>query len=193
MDLSVEGVITKEDFGIAQEHIWKSTKKEMKKKYPKTLGLFPMIVIGLIIGFSLNFFKESIRFDHKTILCSICIVSIFLLIFTKLYLKSIKKLPTEKGIYLGRHSFTIKEDGLHEESNHQSAALKWSGVQNIEETSNMIYIFVDSIAANFIPKHFFSNDGEAKKFVSALFEKRGHLQRAACTSVFMGLRRTCNP
>ena len=179
MDLRVEGVITKEDFGIAQEHILRSTKKQMKKKYPKILGLFPMIVIGLTIGISLNYFKESIRFDYKAILSSICIVSIFLFIITKLYLKSMKNLPTDKGIYLGRHSFTIKEDGLFEESNTQSTTLKWSGVQNIEETSNMIYIFVDSIAANFIPKLFFSDDGEAKKFVSALFVKCRHLQRTA--------------
>ena len=179
MELRAEGVITKEDFGNAQDHIMKSAHKEMKKKHPKIPGLIPLVIIGLIIGFSLNYFKGSIGFDYKTIVYGVLIASIVLLILTKLYLKFFKRLPSDKGIYLGRHSFTIMEEGLIEESDTQSTTIKWSGVLNIEETSSMIFVFVDSIAANFIPKHFFSDDVEAKKFVLSLYDKCTHLQRVA--------------
>lgn len=135
------------------------------------------MIIGLIIGFSLNYFKSSIRFDYKTILYGVLIASIVLLILTKLYQYFFKRLPSDKGIYLGRHSFTIKEEGLIEESDTQSTTIKWTGILNIEETSSMIFVFVDNIAANFIPKHFFSDDAEANKFVSALFNKYVHIQR----------------
>ncbi len=179
MEIKAEGIITKEDFGVAQKHIIKSTKKEMKKKYPKLLGLFPMIVIVIIIGLALHYIGKSIEYDSKTVVNTILITAVIFLFVSKLYIKFIKKLPSSKGIYLGKHSYTIKEDGLLEESENQASTLKWSGVLNIEETSDMIFIYVDSIAAHFIPKHFFSNENEFNNFKAALFDKCKHLQKVA--------------
>ena len=179
VEIKAEGTITKEDFGIAQEYLMKITQKEIKKKYSKIIGLFPMIVLGSVIGISLSYLERVIEFEFGTILYSIIITLVISFVLFKLFIKLAKRLPSDRGVYLGKHSFLLKEEGMLEESKNQATLLKWSGIFKIEETPNMIYVYADNVAATFIPKHFFLDDNKSDIFIKALYNKCEHLKMAA--------------
>lgn len=175
MEIRAEGVITKEDFEIAQNHMMAATKKAIKIKSPKLLGFFPMLVVGLTIGLGTGLLKIGPGIDYRTAFLVLGAVAAVFLIAIKYYKKAILKLPSDRGVILGKHRYMVKEDGLLEASENQSSILKWAGVLDVEESKEMLFVYVDSMAAHFIPKHFFANDNEFQKFRAAILSKCSHL------------------
>ena len=91
----------------------------------------------------------------------------------------IKRLPSDKGIILGKHTFVLNDEGIKEETEQSSLTLKWSGVQEVEETADMIFVYIDNVTAHFIPKHFFPNEKEANDFKMAILDKCKNIKSVA--------------
>ena len=134
-----------------------------------------MLIIGLVIGLTIGFFKIGPDIEFKTAFLVLGFMAAIFLIACKIYKKSLKNLPSEKGIILGKHAFILNDEGFKEETEQSSSTLKWTGVQGVEETADMIFIFIDKVSAHFIPKHFFANEKEANNFKMAIIEKCKHL------------------
>ena len=156
---------------MAQDHLMKKASTALDQKTPKLLNIYSVMIIGLIIGAIISYFNIGPKIDYKTaFLMWGFMVSIFVIAF-KLYKKSLKRLPSDKGIILGKHTFVLDDEGIKEETEQSSSTLKWSGVQEVEETEDMIYVYVDNVSAHFIPKHFFVNEEEVNDFKMVILDK----------------------
>ncbi len=52
-------------------------------------------------------------------------------------------------------------------------------MQRVEETADMIFVYIDKVSAHFIPKHFFADEKEANDFKLAILDKCKNLQNSA--------------
>jgi hypothetical protein len=64
----------------------------------------------------------------------------------------IKLLPDEKSGTLGHHRLRIANDGIHDETCVGKSFNAWSGILEIAEDHEHVYLFVDRMAAHILPK-----------------------------------------
>jgi len=72
---------------------------------------------------------------------------------------------------LGQNKFIITDEGLVEDSSTNRNIQKWSGIISVEQNQEMIFIFVDRMAAYIISKRFFKDENEQETFLSLIGEK----------------------
>ena len=176
MEIQAEGIIKREDFVTAQNHLVKVAKKELKNKHSKMFSLFPILLIAFCIGFIIRYFNIGPKIEYRTAFIVIGFAAAVFLIAIKYFKKSVYGLASDTSIYFGKHIYIVKEEGLLEETEKKSELIKWTGVLDIEESKDMIFVYVDTIVAHFIPKHFFANETDANNFKMAIIDKCKHLR-----------------
>ena len=86
-----------------------------------------------------------------------------------------KRLPAKDGSLLATNTVRIDEEGFQERSAIGEAKWKWSGIREILENQNYIYLFVDKHMAFIIPKGAFPDSDTARAFIDSA---RSHWQSA---------------
>lgn len=69
---------------------------------------------------------------------------------------------------LGKHIFTVNEEGIIEESENGESKINWSGVEKVIETEKHIFIYISSISAYIIPKSTFEDEDIKNEFLKSL-------------------------
>lgn len=70
----------------------------------------------------------------------------------------------KNGYFLAPANISIDTNGLKYDAKNFATQLKWQGVLSIDDTKDMIIIYVDTLNGYVIPKHNFKNDQEAAHF-----------------------------
>ena len=172
MEFSVEGIITRDDFAEAYAYLGEKIKEKSKKVEPPFFGFFHMLLVGLVIGLSLSGLRRfgiySFHLDPITALVVLGLFGFVILFLMGQYRPISKNLPSENGAILGHHKYMINEKGFTEETKAFTSLTHWKGIQSVEETSNQIYIFIDTHCAHFIPKRFFLSESSSREFLKTL-------------------------
>lgn len=172
MKLIAEGEISRDNFAAATLHIKKMLDEKFMKKKPRIYSFFTMLLIGVFIGIGMGFLRSmdviNVRIDFKTLLFAAVAFIIIVRLANRRYLKVFKQLPYKDGTILGFRQFIITEEGFSEKTDNTISMVRWQKVNRIEETEDMIYVFIDAHAAHFIPKHFFSSDSTCQEYIEAL-------------------------
>jgi len=145
-------------------------------KYYYKKGLKRRLIIVLIVVIGLPIFMNIGKpFElHELLINMIITTIVFSSVFLGIGYISIRRtgrLPSDKGSILGKKTITVTDEGLISESENSKTIQKWSGIRSIEQNDDMIFIFVDKIAAYIIPKRFFNDQIHIDSFLKKLDEK----------------------
>ena len=69
---------------------------------------------------------------------------------------------------LGDKKLITNEEGISVESELYNANIKWNGILSVEENSNYLYLFVDSVSAIIIPKRYFRDLQHYNEFLTEI-------------------------
>jgi len=102
-------------------------------------------------------------------------------IFTGFYLffyrrqaaHGVRRAYGSEGGPLGRKSLTLSVDGFQEVGEHSTSIQAWSGIVDVEDTTDAIYLYVSPAAAYIVPKRAFQGDPTAAEFLSMVTHYRG--------------------
>lgn len=72
-----------------------------------------------------------------------------------------------KGM-LGKHSFSLSEDGIVDLSEHRESKTKLSAIENILESQDHIFIYISAIMACIILTRIFENENYKNEFLMRL-------------------------
>lgn len=139
---------------------------------PYLLGYIAGPIVGLVLFLMTG--------ETSPILASVMVVGSTLLfsgLYYYLYNQQVTK--TVQGAYvgkagpLGRKTMTITADGLLASDEYSDSQLKWSGIQNVQETPSAIYLFVTPIMAYIVPKRAFQPPLSPDEFLATVAKYRG--------------------
>ena len=72
--------------------------------------------------------------------------------------------PLKQGGILGKHNYYVTENGLKETTKFTETFTQWEGMQSIEQTKNLLMLFLDKHMAYIIPKRYFKSEAECQAF-----------------------------
>lgn len=72
---------------------------------------------------------------------------------------------------LGKHSLTLDEAGIEEETAVNKTFTKYEGVNRLDETGELLLVFISASAAHIIPKRTFPSEREKDEFWNFLTAK----------------------
>ena len=72
--------------------------------------------------------------------------------------------PSESGPTLGPRTFELTDEGIVETSRYQEFRMYWSGVHDLVETPEHIFLLVDRCGGFIVPKRFFDSPDRASEF-----------------------------
>ena len=159
MEINVE--ITRKDFIGFNKYYY--LKKGLKKRL--MIYLIVIIVLPLIMSIGRTFDLFDILIDM------VMTAFIFGLIYFGLGYLSINltgKLPSSNGSIIGKRKYIITNNGFVEESENNTNIQNWNSIKSIEQNREMIFIFVDKIAAYIIPKRYFKSQERVDEFIQKL-------------------------
>lgn len=103
------------------------------------------------------------------------IMYVFFILFFPKRLKKltenrIKKMLREgdNSDFLGPQFLEITEAGISKKSNSSEKKNGWDSVQKVEESKNLILIYVSSLSAYMIPKKVFENEEKKNEFLAMI-------------------------
>ena len=164
MEISYE--LNVKDYKAFVKYSYRRIKQRTRKK---SLRFFLMIMasgvlIGLILGFlNIDFGVESIHLP--TLVAALLVMAIALIFFLYDFSKFV---PKPGGWVLGPRKMRLAEEGLKIESGLYEVKVKWDSIEDILQTNEHIFLFVDTIAAHIIPKRIFTTQKEAEDFLAEL-------------------------
>lgn len=74
-----------------------------------------------------------------------------------------------KGI-LGKHSFSLSEDGIVDTSEHSELRTKLNAIENVVESKDHIFIYISAISAFIIPTRIFAGEDHKEEFLKKVRE-----------------------
>ena len=158
MEIEIE--ITREDYKGFNEYIYKN-----KKIFGRFRFAVPGFLILLIIVLNINRIND-ILYLVTQIVFILLVYFVLVLVSKQLRLRLIKKIPSEQGGILGKHTFRISDEGIWESTEHNNNLTKWSGILSVETTNKFIFIFVDTHMAHIIPKRYFNSEDDSNYFIN---------------------------
>jgi len=98
---------------------------------------------------------------------------IFLLIMcvcTPLVIVLVVRTNKFKGV-LGEHVLTLTDAGMSTRSPHAETSRKWTGLLKVASTNKHLFLYVNEMAAQIVPKRFFTSPAEAQSFEQMIRER----------------------
>ncbi len=91
----------------------------------------------------------------------------------KIVSRRISKMLSEgkKSSVVGSHNLTITENGIVDRSEHSEAKTQFSGIENIVEDKDHIFIYVSANSAHIIPIRMFVNEEQKNELLNFLRQR----------------------
>jgi YcxB-like protein len=81
--------------------------------------------------------------------------------------RAVRRLPADDGSTLAKRTLRIEQGGIHFSSATGEGVIRWSGVREIAENEDYLYLFTDKIVALILPKRLFADSATSKGFADA--------------------------
>lgn len=167
MEINVD--ITREDYASFNKY-W---------VFKKRKNISVLVVLIFAFGFS-YIIDYKPPFEFLKYLINVIFIGFvfgfFYFLVMLMLMELTKYLPSEGGAVLGKRKFIITDEGLYEETKNGKSFQEWNGIKDIEVNKKHIFVFVDNVAAYIIPKRYFSNQEEQKKYINSLKKCLGKSQ-----------------
>ena len=80
--------------------------------------------------------------------------------------------PRDDGLVIGKRLLEFAEDGVRDSCNLGHFFYKWHAVQEVASVNGNVYLIIDGILAQIIPKNSFSSELERKEFLDRIHAMR---------------------
>ncbi|WHI48424.1 YcxB family protein [Microbulbifer sp. VAAF005] len=161
--MNIDVNITKEDF-LTYSRFACSRIVSPKSSNSKNTGVNLIIWICIAFGFLflLNYYDIKLSQLHWP---SAIFATIPFLIFTYLFMRNMKRIelgsiPRDDGLVVGKRVLEFSNDGIKDTCELGHFFYKWKAVQEIVSHNGSIYLFLDTLLAQIIPKSSFKNESE---------------------------------
>jgi len=128
---------------------------------------FVLIFAGVFAISLMLEFNAGYRLDSPTMLVTMVILCGYLALAQR------RIRPLADGTALGPRTFQITPEGLREKSQHYESLTRWSGVRDIGDTREHIFVMIDNCEAHIVPKRSFADDGHCRRFLDELERRMG--------------------
>jgi hypothetical protein len=135
---------------------------------------FVLIFLAVVAISVLLQVSAGIRLDTTTMLVTMVILTGYLALAQR------RIRPDADGASLGERTFELSREGIWERSHHYDTLTRWSGVREIDETRDYVFVFIDNCQAHIIPKRAFTDPSHCGRFVAEL---RRHAGSKTATTV----------
>ena len=166
--MEIEITLNSEDWEKSQKHL---AHKIMGLRYPSSRkGL--LLGYALIIAYFIFFLHEHDAIHLGTFFFTTTLFCIYILLywyFSRKYRKAI--IPKEDGIFVGTHKFGFSDSGIDIKSKHTKAFIEWSGIKDISQNEDYIFMFLDINRAHVLPKRDIDNPDSFFDSLCELFNK----------------------
>ena len=140
--------------------------KKVKKKYSLLFYIpFLFFIISVISLFFPSYKVVSLLFNTTIILIIVC-AYIYLLFFIGSTIGTYRRLKSRSL----NATLNIDESGIRYNRGNISSDIQWESITDIYNTKNLLFIFVSSLEAIFIPKRIFANETELNNFWNLIVE-----------------------
>ena len=158
-----------EHFVEFQKYTFKSIKQRDDGKNRKKIDFRSVLLWTAIVFLTLCFYT-LFEFHFPTFLFTLVVFFLTFAFFAHQQMKLAS--PLKDGIILGQHTLKLSEEGVFEESALKKSHFSWESIVSVEQSKNLVYLYVDKAMAILIPKDSFDNKGAIESFIS---EVKNHL------------------
>lgn len=133
-----------------------------------SLAVAVLVLMGLITALTgnLSWLDDSPLFRPLLYALGVVLGLLFLVLALRAALRMwVRSRPRDDGSVLGWHAIELDEEGLREETRHGKSTVTWSGVLEVREAPNHVFLFVDRGQAHVIPVRAFASDQARQAFV----------------------------
>jgi hypothetical protein len=162
-----ESVLGEIEFEISRDDYWAFNLFVMRRLrrrlfplpswvLPTLLGVVVLLgtVLSILLG-DVGWIVETARSPVGVIVGLLLLLVLLLAIVLLASRRLIKNLPDEKSGTLGHHRLRLTDHGVHDETLVGKSFNAWSGVLEIAQDDDHVYLFVDRMAAHIVPKRVF--------------------------------------
>jgi hypothetical protein len=164
--MQVAYVLNEDDWIRFNEHVWRSS-ASLQRGYRRGFLLGPVIGLAALV----NLEAPSPYLAAAILLFASVVFWCFYPGFhRRLRHRQLIRLVRERAPKgnLGPHQISVSSDGLHEVTEYGEGRLKWSGVSDLEETPDHIFIYTGAAAAYIVPKRAFASPEQSRAFLEAV-------------------------
>lgn len=178
--LSIDIARTREDYLAFSQHVTRGF-QNLRIHYIITLAVLIMLVITAIEVLNRRQYLPG-GFAASMVMYIVAVMLVMLLlrrIFTR---KAKQEYLNENQAFLRKKQVTIDENGFRESSDISEGYVKWQGVDRIERTNGLMFVFVDKMSAFVIPIRSFETPEQANQFYESMLAY-WHKVRGSAVSV----------
>jgi Ca2+/Na+ antiporter len=144
------------------KHSKTSLKSLYLQRYLSPLFFILVSIVFAIMG-DLHLLSTLIPF----LVLSILWVIFYPKLFYRHVRKNVQKMFKEgkNEALLGEHTMILMEEGFVESNSTGESKVKWSGIQEVKEDEEYLYLYNSAVSAYIIPKRNLSNQLEIKNYI----------------------------
>ena len=169
--MNIDVNVTKEEF-LTYSRYACSRLVSPKSSNNKNFLVNFIIWFCLAFGFFslLNYFNIKLSHFHRP---SAILAAIPFLIFAFYFMRNVKKIeqgsiPNDNGLVVGKRRLEFGEEGIKDTCELGHFYYKWKAVQDIVSNNGSIYLFIDGLLAQIVPKSSFKDESEHNEFLENL-------------------------
>lgn len=167
------------EYELTREDYWELNQAFMRRQFPFTKLWKPIswllvltFALMLLISALLTLLEGSLDWVSRVfepplgsvllLLIAALLVSLLLLAATRRW---VKRLPRKDGALLGRHRLRLSDQGLDVETKHVRGTVAWTGIAEVSESPEHVFIWLERAVAYIVPKRAFADVETARRFV----------------------------
>jgi hypothetical protein len=127
-------------------------------------SLLVNIALWAIIGFAFAWLYKGIHYPTAAVVSAVFLSGIAsgYLIFLRIR-KAAE--PNLQGVFLGKHSYVFSPRGIEIKGKGYSSNMSWDVIQSVDETNDLLILYVDSSQAIVLPKRCLDNPDALRIFI----------------------------
>lgn len=159
-----EYALTREDYINFNVHFYKTSKTMQRSMW--TARILLLVIAGVLPFVLTN--PVNIVLILVTGALGIAVFIYYPKLIDRQMMKRIYKMLDEdnRGDLFASRTVVFKDELIEARTEHANTTYLWSGVINILEDADYIYMFVNRVTALILPKTLFKNEAEQIKFLS---------------------------
>lgn len=151
-------------YTISREDFWEFNKLCLERRRGRRFNV--PVFVGSAVSVALLLWALNAQIPWEFVVGLVVLAALTCLPFKGLAKRRIMRLPLDEGTTLGEHFLRIGPEGVFSKTMVSEGIYRWSGIKDVAQTKDHIFMFTDAHMAHIIPKRAFANQSDAEAFVN---------------------------
>ena len=123
------------------------------------------IALWAVIGFAFAWLYKGIHYPTAAVVSAVFLSGILSGYLSFLKMRKAAE-PNSQGIFIGLQSYVFSPRGIEVKGKNYSSSMSWDALQSVDETDDLLILYVDSSQAIVLPKRCLDNLDALRTFVA---------------------------